>query len=188
MLDVPHIIEYLKISSHVDRSSSMRSKSVFFMLVVGLVAAVAAHASDVHPNMDAQAIIKQQQQIRTEATERVGRYKDLAEDKRVQLFNEQSRVFSLLENRVSIGELAENDQIVVFNALEHIAAIVNKAEEDRLICERVKPVGSNRPQTICMTVAERREAREKSQRGISNRDQQCERGSMGPMGCGSSVN
>ena len=38
-----------------------------------------------------------------------------------------------------------------------------RAEDSRMICERIKPVGSNRPQNKCLTVAERRRQRERAQ-------------------------
>ena len=37
------------------------------------------------------------------------------------------------------------------------------ADKDRVVCERERSVGSNRPQKVCMTVAEREMLRQRSQ-------------------------
>ena len=122
--------------------------------LMGLVAVVpGAFAKDAHANLDAQAIVAQQQEIRVAAQARRGRYKDMEEAQRSALYARQDTVNQLLEGKKLTTELPERDQIVVFNTLEEIEAILNKAEDERLICERYKPAGSNRPQTKCTTVA-----------------------------------
>lgn len=60
-----------------------------------------------------------------------------------------------------VGRLSEADKLAVFNDQELVNSILTKAKDDsRLICRRERPMGSNRPQNICITVAQRREARE----------------------------
>lgn len=126
-----------------------------------------------NPNLDAKAIIAQQAQIRAEAIARTGRYKDMPASQRDELFALQDKVAVHLGDRSWTTELPEQDQIAVFNALESIAAIINRAEDERMICERSRPVGSNRTQTICLTVAQRRAEREAAEKQVSYRDQQC---------------
>ena len=54
-------------------------------------------------------------------------------------------------------------QADVVNDQELVNTLLAKARADsRLVCRREMPTGSNRPQTICMTVAERAAARERS--------------------------
>ena len=54
-------------------------------------------------------------------------------------------------------------QADVVNDQELVNTLLAKARADsRLVCRREVPTGSNRPQTICMTVAERAAARERS--------------------------
>jgi hypothetical protein len=113
-----------------------------------------------HPNTSAAAIRQQQQEIRAEVVAGQGRYKDMPSDKRAQLLSHQDRVPALLADVDFTTELPEADQIAAFNGLEAIEAIVNAAEDERMICERFKPVRSNRPQTRCRTVAQRRAGRE----------------------------
>ncbi|HZH43200.1 MAG TPA: hypothetical protein VEY50_03835 [Lysobacter sp.] len=153
----------------------MRQRIVGVMLVLGLAWATAAaggqNGAATRTN-DLAAILEQQQQIRAEATGRKGRYGSLDEKKRQALFDHQDKVTRLLEGKRSVDDLSQTDRIAVFNSLEAIESIVNDAEDDRMVCERVKPVGSNRPKTVCMTVAERRAAREAANH-MHRRDQAC---------------
>jgi hypothetical protein len=135
--------------------------------------ATTALANDIPKNLDAQAILAQQQQIRAEVEKRGGRFKDMDAAKREELFARQGKVASLLADKKATTDLPEQDQIVVFNELEAIEGIVNKAEDERMVCERVKPVGSNRPKTVCMTVAERRAQREAAEKDMNTRNQAC---------------
>lgn len=60
-----------------------------------------------------------------------------------------------------ISGLSPDQLAVVFNDQELINAILTQAGEDsRLVCTRERPVGSRRPITHCMTVAEKRRHRE----------------------------
>src|SRR5690606_28003292 len=77
----------------------------------------------------------------------------------------QQRVIGALDGRASTTELSPGDQVALFNDLEEISALVNKAEDERMICERTRPIGSNRPVSVCKTVAQRRLEREQSLRG-----------------------
>ena len=121
-------------------------------------------------NTDAKAILEQQAGIRTEAMNKKGRYKDMDESKRQELFAHQDKVNRMLDGVASTTELPETDQIVVFNSLEAIEAIINQAEEERLVCSRVKPAGSNLPTTVCKTVAQLREEKLNADRAFQ-RDQ-----------------
>ena len=149
-----------------------------FMLALGFAGAVlsaGAFAGDVIVNTDAQAIVQQQQEIRQEAVAREGRYKDLDERTHRELLDKQDAVFSLLEGRERSTELGERDQMALFNSLESISAIVNKAEDERMVCERVRPTGSNRAQRVCKPVAQRRAEQDAVQRGADmSRNARCQ--------------
>lgn len=123
-------------------------------------------------NTDAQAILAQQQEIRTEATAKKGRYSHMDASTREKLFEQQGKVQQLLAGVTDTTTLGEHDQIALFNSLEAIEAIINKAEDDRQICERHKPSGSNRPQTICRSVAERRADKQHAEQALQ-RNQTC---------------
>ena len=126
-----------------------------------------------HPNLDAKAILRQQQDIRAEANTGKGRYKDMKPETRQELFSRQDQVVRLIGDAARTTDLPETEQVALVNALESIEAILNDAEDERLVCERVQRVGSHRTQTFCQTVADRRIEQALSERQIDERDQQC---------------
>jgi hypothetical protein len=147
-----------------------------------LLAPTTVFATDnVLVNTDAGAIVAQQQQeIREQAMARKGRYKDMGEQTRNDLFAKQDLVLGLLEGKQRSTELSELDQTTLFNSLEAIQAIVNNAEDERMVCRRERPTGSHRPQNVCKTVAQMRAEREQSQGALSNRDVRCSSCGDGP--------
>jgi hypothetical protein len=164
-------------------SIGMRGMSA--LMLVAIMAVPVAHAATdkAHWNMDAETIRTQQAQIRKDAEARQGRYATLEGSKRRRLFEKQALVLRMLEGRRSMAELDEQDRIIVFNALESIAAIVNDDEPNRTICRRQKPVGSNRPVTLCRTVAELEAEKRAADHDHGRRDLSCSTAMMGPGGC-----
>ena len=136
------------------------------------VLSIPALAND---NTSAAAILSQQAIIQADALKRSGRYKDVSETDLQALLEHQSLVANKLASVESTTQLSERDQITVFNSLEAIEAIINKAENERMVCERYKPIGTNRPTTVCKTVAQRRTEREAAEKSFQ-RDQQCSDG------------
>lgn len=134
--------------------------------------AVLSEQGGMSKNNDAGAIRAQQLQLRAEAGDPKGRFKDLNDRRRVELARHQTLVLDLLEGAERTTDLSAEDQMAVFNSLEAIEAILNSAEDDRMICERSKPVGSNRPKVVCLTVAERRAQKEVTEKALRG-DQQC---------------
>jgi len=64
----------------------------------------------------------------------------------------------------AVSRLSADQLAIVFNDQELINAILTQAGEDsRLVCTRERPVGSRRPITHCMTVAEKRRHRDEVQ-------------------------
>lgn len=161
----------------------MLNHVAFIVLTLGLLGTAPLLSANDHSNLSASAIREQQKQIRSDAEARTGRYKDLSETKRGELFARQDKVSALLKDVQLTTELKERDQIELFNALESIQAIVNAAEDDRLICERKRPTGSNRTQTLCRSVAQRRAERELVERDTGRRTFDCSEATMGPGGC-----
>lgn len=152
------------------------------MLLVACLVALPAFASDVAVNTDVKAIVAQQQAIRVEVQAAAGRYKDMPSDKRADLLARQDRVLNMLEGHELSTELSQNQQLQLFNELEAIGALVNDAEDERMICERVKPVGSNRPVRMCKTVAQRRAEQNGVEEVFGKRDQRCSGTCMTPPG------
>lgn len=145
--------------------------------------AIPAAASPSAQSLDADAIRSQQAEIRTQALAREGRYAGMAEARRQQLLNEQSTVLRLLDGKRAITDLPEKDRIAVFNSLEAISAIINNEDDERMVCRRHKPVGSNRPTTICKTVAQLAAERRSVESDEGRRTLECSEATMGPGGC-----
>jgi hypothetical protein len=91
-------------------------------------------------------------------------YAHFTDAERKAIFAKQDEVTALIDGKTTIEELGPNGKIALANALESVKALVARAEDNRLICERVKPLGSNRPQNKCISVGERRRLREAAQR------------------------
>lgn len=146
---------------------------LFLVLATALLVSPMAASVD-KSNLDANAIRAQQQQIRADAMARKGPYAKLSPKQQRELQHQQDRVSELLGNDVQkTTELSEIDQVALFNSLESIEAIVNNAEDERLVCERHKPVGTNRPRTVCKTAAQRAAQRDASQERVIERTQTC---------------
>lgn len=142
------------------------SNPLFRATVLGLAltAASSAFANSGTP-LDLEAVRTQQTQIRADVEAKRGRYKNMPAATRSELLAKQDAVARTIGTAATSVELTEQQRIEVFNALESIEAIVNKAEDDRMVCRRIKPVGSNRPETVCHTVAQlRAEERNNEQR------------------------
>lgn len=111
----------------------------------------------------------QQVQLRQEAVAGHGRFKDLGAAEREALVAQQDRFLALTKGRQSLDELSMDDRMSAINTLEAINATITRAEDERLVCERVKQVGSHRPTRVCRTVAELREARQVAERLMDER-------------------
>jgi len=143
------------------------------MMFAAMLCMAGAAAAKDRQNLDADAIRGQQGDIRAAVEAGRGAYKDLPDSKKRELFGKQDRVLALLADRSRTTELNEHQQIELFNNLEAIQAIVNSAEDERMICRRERPIGTNRPQTICKTVAQRREERNAVERDTGRRSNAC---------------
>ena len=66
-----------------------------------------------------------------------------------------------------INAVSPESRVAVFKDQELINGLLTRAREDsRMVCRREKVVGSNMPTNVCMTVAQRRQARNDAQRMI----------------------
>ncbi|AUZ56192.1 hypothetical protein SQW19_15925 [Stenotrophomonas acidaminiphila] len=90
-------------------------------------------------------------------------YSELKPADHAQVVNALSRIQEKLGSDGVLSGLHPAAQADVVNDQELVNTLLAKARADsRLVCRREMPTGSNRPQTICMTVAERAAARERS--------------------------
>lgn len=105
-----------------------------------------------------------QTQLRQAIEAKRGNYAHFSDEERREIFARQDDVLAAIEGRQNIQDMSNDERVRLANALSAVDAAVNKAEDNRMICERIKPIGSNRPQNKCMTVGQRRKLREDAQR------------------------
>ena len=134
--------------------------------------------------LQAETIRAEQAALRSAVLAGQGAYKELAPDRKTRLLAEQDRVEALLSGVDSTLQLGDLQQAELLNTLTSIQTIVNQAEDERMVCQRSKPIGSNRPRTECKTVAQRRMEREAAQQDMGRRNLTCSESTMGAGGCG----
>ena len=148
----------------------MKSFFVVILLFGSLNVQAAAPASGQKVSTNASEIIQQQTAIRAQVLSGKGAFKDMDASARNNLLKHQEIVFDLLKDKESTTQLSETDQVRVSNSISSIVAAITNAEDNRMVCRREKPTGSNRIETNCKTVAERRIEREQAadRRRLSN--------------------
>ncbi len=93
-----------------------------------------------------------------------GVFKDMGAAEKKAILDQHAIVAQILRDKESIAALNGLQQVQLANSLESIDALMTKAEDDRKVCERVKVIGSNRPQNVCMTVGMRKRLRQDVER------------------------
>lgn len=90
-------------------------------------------------------------------------YSEISPADREEVKSALSRMAVHLDGGRSVQDLPETSKVVVFNEQERINQILTQASEDsRVVCTRQTKVGTHRPVTQCLTVAERRRIREQA--------------------------
>ena len=91
-------------------------------------------------------------------------YQEMSRADRDEVLAILQRMDEALAGVDSVDSLQSDAKLGLYNDQERLRVLLGQAEEDsRMICRREKVVGSHMPKKICMTVAERRRAREDSQ-------------------------
>lgn len=94
-------------------------------------------------------------------------YSEISSADRAKVKDALNRIESQLELSGGVEGLSAEQKANVFNDQELINTLLTKASDDsRLVCRREKKVGSHRPITECMTVAERHRAYENAQKAM----------------------
>jgi len=95
-------------------------------------------------------------------------YSEISADNRAKVSNAMTRIERTIETRGST-ELSADEQVTVFNDQEVVNTVLTSAKDDsRMVCQRVRAVGSNMVTSQCMTVAQRREMRRNSERNMND--------------------
>ena len=121
-----------------------------------------ALASEAAVNVSAPAFEAQRSAV-LEALDDGKTYAEMSADDRRRVVSSLNRISGLLSGRAP-ADLPEPVRLEVFNEQEQVNTLLAGARADsRLVCRREKKTGSNRPTNNCMTVAERRRAQDESQ-------------------------
>ncbi|KQZ56474.1 hypothetical protein ASD53_13095 [Lysobacter sp. Root559] len=128
------------------------------ILIAALSVAPIAAAQDA-ATFDPVAVVAQQQRIRSDLDTGAGRYGGLPADARREVSARQDALFKLLEGR-SYEDLSAAERSQVSETLAWIEAAPQRSGEERMVCERVKAMGSNRVERVCKTVAQRQAERD----------------------------
>ncbi|WP_394002620.1 hypothetical protein ACF3M1_16860 [Luteimonas sp. WGS1318] len=162
----------------------MRGQVRPFVFTLALGVLLVASGASAQSELQAEVIRSEQAQLRSEVIAGEGAFKEIAADRKALLLAEQERVDAMLQGVDRVSELDERRQSELLNALASIQSIVAQAEDERMVCQRSKPIGSNRTQTVCKTVAQRRMEREAAQQDMGRRNLDCSEAAMGLGGCG----
>jgi len=96
-------------------------------------------------------------------------YSEISAANRHQVTESLDRISGLLGGAESVDQLPETKKVEIFNEQEKVNTLLTQAHDDsRLVCTREKKVGSHRATNNCMTVAERRRAREQTENAMIN--------------------
>ncbi len=137
----------------------MRHVALTLALLILCVGPVAAKKdSDEIANVETgkSQFLKQAKQIRKDLA-RSDKYQELKQSDRGKVASALDRMEKTLEPVASFEELNDVQRTRLFNDQELVNALLVEAREDsRMVCRRVKRVGSHMSQAVCETVAERR--------------------------------
>ena len=135
-------------------------------MVLAMAMPVALAGDPIDTRQAVRPIIEQQQRIRDDVNAVRNGWEEIPAPERLAVLRDQDQVFSLLDGKETIAELAPGQQIKVANLLESINAAVTGAEDQRRICTRERKVGSHFPTRVCRTVGQIRKEREATRQGL----------------------
>lgn len=104
----------------------------------------------------------EQAEILARVKAKTGAFADLSARDRKQMVERQTRMLKMIEGKKTTEELQETEKLELSNTLEWVDATVKRADDERMVCERVRVIGSNMKERVCMTVAQKREAGERA--------------------------
>lgn len=109
-----------------------------------------------------------QDTLRNNLEKRIGDYREYTNADRKALLQQQQAIYAALGDKQRLEDMTDDEKAALALALKNMQTLMAQAEDNRMICERTKSVGSNRLQTKCISVGERRRLREEVQRNGLN--------------------
>lgn len=147
-----------------------RSILAVSLAIAGITSAHAASDSkDLFP-MDASSTAEFRQQATTLRSEMdKGKYDKLSKGDKKAIDKRLDQLDALYVKRSTGAKIDDADAVALVNASSEINSLLAGKSEDKLICERVKVVGSNRSTKVCMTAADRDSRRREDQKEMRDR-------------------
>jgi len=140
-------------------------KMVLAGCLLALGASTVSASSPAREPLDINSAAFSEQRVQIEKQLADGKtYAEISVADRAKVTESLNRLSFQLENSGSTAALNEREKNQVFNDQETINTILTRAADDsRVVCTRENKVGTHRPVNVCLTVAERRLLRERSQ-------------------------
>ena len=154
------------------------------LLALMLLSISALHAQEAPgaAALDLGKLRSEQQALRPQIESAQGRYADMPRKQRKALLDRQAELLALIEGRQQLAELGPEQRAAVQNALQALVAAESGPTSDRLVCKRVKSIGSHRMTTVCQTPEEAAAQAEATQHGIDRVRSACT-GNAGGLAC-----
>lgn len=145
-----------------------RKTTLALMLSLSLVATAHAKADKPAVRMDtATPVAEQIRHVETALGSED--YSEIGLEDKSRVQQALNRIKIKMNGREKVDELAPQERNDVFNEQEIVNTIMTRAHADsRMICRRERLTGSNMPQSVCLTVAQRRKAQEESRRAMTD--------------------
>lgn len=160
----------------------MRSLLAILLLLCAGVGNVAAR-ENVQADMDLPKIREEQTALRARMQAGEDPFSAWPAGKRQAVLQRQDRVLRLIDGKQSVEEISEDQRNGLFNDLEGIQAALAGTERERMICKRVRRIGSHRMETICRSAAQQAESEAEHARTV-DRARDCSQADNGAgLGC-----
>lgn len=137
-------------------------KSVFLSACLSVLMAHAALASDdrIQLSQELPEIRAAQDALKEALDKKEGPYARYSDSQRKTLREQQSSIYGLIDGKQSVDDLGEDNRLRLANLLMAQKAQLEQSVEDKMVCERVKVLGSNRPKMQCMSESRREQLRD----------------------------
>lgn len=144
-------------------------KSVLLSVCLSVFMAHAAIASDdrIQLAQELPDIRAAQDALKAALDKKDGPYARYSESQRNTLRQQQSSIYGLIDGKDSLDDLGEDSRLRLANLLMSQKAQLEQKPDDKVVCQRVKVLGSNRPKMQCMSEAQRDRQREEARKGSS---------------------
>ncbi|TFZ43776.1 hypothetical protein E5C33_16965 [Stenotrophomonas maltophilia] len=145
-----------------------RMTPMALVLCLGLAATAQAKSEKSEVKFDAKAPVAEQIQTVEKAISSEN-YSEIGLEDKSRVQQALGRIKLALGSHERVDQLSPHDQTQIFNDQEVINTIMTRAHADsRMVCRRERSTGSNMPQSVCLTVAQRRRAQEDSRKSLND--------------------